>query len=160
MLTVEMLSSKLGLSPWQVRRLIYTLRPVLDGLMVSAKGRPLEISPQAIGILERAMQLRASGVPLNNLAKVLQKELHGTALDSSGKGNEGQGLAQDQAKLVQEVLEAKDALIEELKKERDYWRDLALRLQNQVEELHHLALPAPKKREQAWPWRFLRWFWS
>lgn len=160
MLTVEMLSSRLGLSPWQVRRLIYALRPVLDGLLVSAKGRPLEISPQAIGILERAIQLRAAGVPLNGLAKELQNELQGTALGSPGKEDEGQGLAQEPAKLVQEVLEAKDALIDELKRERDYWRELALRLQNQVEELQRLALPAPKKRGLTWAWRFLRWLWS
>ena len=56
-----LLADRLGLSPWQIRRLIYALRPVLGDLLTSAKGRPLEVSPQAIGILERAVELKASG---------------------------------------------------------------------------------------------------
>jgi len=160
MLTVEMLSSRLGLSPWQVRRLIYALRPVLDGFVVSAKGRPLEINPQAIGILERAIQLRSSGVPLGELAKVLQSELHGTTLSPTEEEDASVSVAQEAAKLVQEVLAAKDALIEELRRERDYWRDLALKLQTQMEELQRLALPAPKEKGLGWARRLLRWFWS
>ena len=147
MLTIGDLSSRLGLSEWQTRRLIYALRPVLQGLLVSAKGRPLEVSPQAIGILERAAQLKASGVPLGGLAEVVQSELGGNGKERSNGDSEEQTLALEPANHLQALLEAKDTLIEELRRDRDHWRDLALKLQEQVEELQRLALPAPRR-----PW--------
>ena len=155
MLTVGDLSSRLGLSEWQTRRLIYALRPVLQGLLVSAKGRPLEVSPQAIGILERAAQLKASGVPLSRLAEVVQSELGGNGKERSNGDSEEQTLALEPANHLQTLLEAKDGLIEELRRDRDHWRDMAIKLQSQVEELQRLALPAPRR---AWwrrlvPWR-------
>jgi len=147
MLTVGDLSSRLGLSEWQTRRLIYALRPVLQGLLVSAKGRPLEISPQAIGIIERAAQLKASGIPLGRLAKVVQSELGGNGKERSNENPEAQTPALEPANHLQALLGAKDALIEELRRDRDHWRDLALGLQEQLEELQRLALPAPRR-----PW--------
>lgn len=159
MLTVETLSSRLGLSPWQVRRLIYALRPVLKGMVVSAKGRPLEVSPQAIGILERALQLKASGVSLNELASVIIEELGETMANIQAGANAPRSLAQEPAKLLQEVLASKEALIEELRRERDYWRELALKLQEQVETLQRVALPAPKEHRPWWARGILRWFW-
>jgi len=145
MLTVGDLSSRLGLSEWQTRRLIYALRPVLQGLLVSARGRPLEISPQAIGILERAAQLKASGIPLGRLAEVVQSELGGNGKERSNGDFEAQTLALEPANHLQALLEAKDALIEELRRDRDHWRDMVLELQKQVEELQRFALPAPRR---------------
>ena len=144
MLTVGDLSSRLGLSEWQTRRLIYALRPVLQDLLVSAKGRPLEVSPQAIGILERAAQLKASGVPLRRLAEVVQSELGGNGKERSNGDFEVQTLALEPASHLQALLEAKDTLIEELRRDRDHWRELALKLQKQVEEFQRLALPRPR----------------
>lgn len=160
MLNVEMLSNRLGLSPWQTRRLIYALRPVLQGMVVSANGRPLEVSPQAIGILERAVQLKARGIPLSRLAKVLQEELQGPGNNEENKENPGAGLAQDPTNLLQALLASKEALVEELRRERDYWRDLALKLQGQVEELQRLALPAPRERRPWWARGIFRWLWA
>jgi len=150
MLTISDLSARLGLSEWQTRRLIYALRPVLRDLLVSARGRPLEVSPQAIGILERAAQLKASGIPLGRLAEVVQGELGGNGKHGNGADPEPQTLALEPANHLQALLEAKDALIEELRRDRDHWRELALRLQTRLEELERLALPAPPRR---------RWFW-
>jgi len=161
MLTVEMLANRLGLSLWQTRRLIYALRPILQGMVVSAKGRPLEVDPQAIGILERAAYLKASGVPLTEVAKVVQRELSPIAEISTDKDIGMQSLAQEPANVMQEVLKAKEALIEELRKERDYWREMALKLQGQVEALQRLALPAPKEDRRPWWARgIFRWLWG
>jgi len=154
MLTIRDLSSRLGLSEWQTRRLIYALRPVLRDLLVSARGRPLEVSPQAIGILDRAAELKASGVPLNRLAQVLQSELGQDGEPGSDRDSGAQALALEPAKHLQDFLEAKDALIEELRRDRDHWRELAMRLERQVEELQRLALPAPRRPWWAW---FARW---
>jgi len=151
MLTVDLLANRLGLSPWQTRRLIYALRPVLGGLLKSAKGRPLEVSPQAIGILERAVELKASGIPLGRLAEVVQSELGGNGKERNNGDSEAQTLALEPASHLQALLEAKDALIEELRRDRDRWRDLAMRLERQVEELQRLALPAPRRRRWWWP---------
>ena len=155
MLTVGDLSSRLGLSEWQTRRLIYALRPVLRDLLVSARGRPLEVSPQAIGILERAAQLKASGIPLGRLAEALRTELGDNGGDRNNGDFNAQALALEPAKHLQALLEAKDALIEELRRDRDHWRELAMRLERQVEELQRLALPAPRRPwwTRLVPWR-------
>jgi len=151
MLTVGDLSSRLGLSEWQTRRIIYALRPVLGDLLTSAKGRPLEVNPQAIGILERAAQLKASGIPLGKLAEVVQSELGGNGKERSNGDSEAQTLALEPANHLQALLEAKNEIIAELRRERDHWRDLALRLEQRVEELQRLALPAPRKKRW-WGW--------
>ncbi|MCS7241020.1 MAG: hypothetical protein NZ651_07245 [Candidatus Bipolaricaulota bacterium] len=49
---------------------------------------------------------------------------------------------------------------EELQRERDYWREMALRLQEQVKELERLALPAPREARPWWGRRLFRWLWS
>lgn len=51
-------------------------------------------------------------------------------------------------------------LIEELERERDYWREMALRLQEQVKELERLALPAPREARPWWGRRLFRWLWG
>ena len=152
MLTIGDLSARLGLSEWQTRRLIYTLRPVLQGLLISAKGKPLQVKPQAIGILDRAAQLKASGVPLTRLAQVLRSELGRDGEPGSDGDSGAQTLALEPAKHLQALLEAKEAMIAELRQDRDKWRDLALKLQSQVEELQRLALPAPRRPWWRW-WR-------
>jgi DNA-binding transcriptional MerR regulator len=152
MLTIDVLADRLGLSPWQTRRLIYALRPVLGDLLKSTKGRPLGISPQAIGILERAAALKASGVPLKGLAEIVQSELSGNGKERDNEQPRVQTTALEPANHLQSLLEAKDALIEELRRDRDHWRELALKLQAQVEGLQRLAIPAPRKKRW-WPWR-------
>ena len=108
------------------------------------------MKPQAIGILDRAAQLKASGVPLARLAQVLKDELGQDGKPGSDGDSGAQTLALEPANHLQALLEAKEALIEELHRDRDYWRELALKLQAQVEELQHRALPAPKRRWWRW----------
>ncbi|MEM1767579.1 MAG: hypothetical protein QXD86_06535 [Candidatus Bathyarchaeia archaeon] len=96
-------------------------------------------------------------MPLGELAKVLQSELHGTALSPTEEEDASASIAQESANLVQEILKAKDTLIEELRRERDYWRDLALKLQSQIEQLQHLALPAPNEKDSGFARRLFRW---
>jgi len=83
----------------------------------------------------------------------VQSELGGNRKERSNGDFEAQNLALEPANHLQALLEAKDALIEELRRDRDHWRELALELQKQVEELQRLALPAPRR-----PWwaKFVR----
>lgn len=60
-------------------------------------------------------------------------------------------LAQEPAKPLQTLLEAKHALIEELQADRDHWRDLAMRLEQRQAELQQAALP-PLRRQRWWSW--------
>jgi hypothetical protein len=53
-----------------------------------------------------------------------------------------------------------ETLVDDLRKERDYWREMALKLQEQVRDLERLALPAPKDRKPWWARGIFRWLWS
>jgi len=157
MLTVEVLSNRLGLSIWQTRRLIYALRPVLQGLLKSTPGQPLEVSPQAIGILERAAQLKASGVALSGLASVVQDELRENG-DERGDGqSEGQALALEHASPLQGLISELRARItdlqvqiEELRRDKLYLQEQLARTLEQLEDLQRRALPPAGSRRWSW----------
>jgi len=75
----------------------------------------------------------------------------GSAATGELAGNQGQ--LDVQLKLLQ-------TLVDDLRKERDYWRDMALKLQEQVRDLERLALPAPKDHKPWWARGIFRWLWS
>jgi hypothetical protein len=58
--------------------------------------------------------------------------------------------------LIEELRRANEAL----QRERDYWRDMALKLHEQVRDLERLALPAPKDHKPWWARGIFRWLWG
>ena len=157
MLTVGVLSNRLGLSIWQTRRLIYALKPVLQGLLKSKPGQPLEVSPQAIGILERAAQLRGSGIPLSGLAAIVQDELGENGNEHGDGQPKLQTLALEHANPPQGLISELRARItdlqtqiEELRRDKLYLQEQLARALEQLEDLQRRALP-PARRWR-WPW--------
>ena len=84
---------------------------------------------------------KAEAISIRQAASRIRDELH--VKDDSGprKSPTDDGLTDPLRELV-----------EELRRERDQWRELALNLQKQVEELTARALPPPRRRWW-WPWR-------
>ena len=156
MLTIDVLSDRMGLSAWQTRRIIYALKPILHGLYRSVPGQPLTVDSNALGILDRAKELRDKGVPLNGLAEVMQEELHSASNGNSEAQNglqvSKQELANQSQELVNELRERVKDLqtrIEELKADKSS-------LANQVKELQTLALPSNSEgRKQLTRWQHL-----
>jgi hypothetical protein len=75
MMTVKEVASRLGLSEWAARRLLYACRPLLKGLQGYGPHGEWLINPQAIPILERAKELRAAGIRLQELCTRLTQEM-------------------------------------------------------------------------------------
>jgi len=142
MLTVDVLSTRIGLSVWQTRRLVYALRPLLQGFLYSKPGQALQIKPDAIGIIECGASLKASGVTLKGLAATLQRELDDTKgkprLEESPPALQDSALGSANARAKVEALTFKVELLEkrvnELENDRDAWQKLALNLQEQLAE--------------------------
>ncbi|MEM1867655.1 MAG: hypothetical protein QXY83_02300, partial [Thermosphaera sp.] len=100
---------------------------------------------------------KTSGLTLDQAAEELAAKIKGKAggervdVERQGDGNGGQ--LNGQLSLLQ-------TLVEDLRRERDYWRELALKLQEQVRELEKLALPAPREHRPWWARGVFRWLWG
>ena len=145
MLTLDVLSKRLAFSEWQTRRLVYALRPLLQGSLASKPGQALQIPSSAIGLFERAAQLKSEGIALGSLAQALQEEMGPTAVEaaSSLDGVNVQPPPLDPATpLAAEpwrvAIAAKDETIRALQAE-------VVHLRGEVERLLPLALPAPRR---------------
>jgi len=147
MLTLDVLSKRLGLSEWQTRRMVYALRPLLQELQTSKPGQALQIPSSSIGVFERAAQLKSEGHSLPTLAKVLQEEMQenskATATPQSTSQEQPlQEHLQESASPLAEpwrlVIEAKNEQLAEM-------RERIAFLEARIEKLEPLALPKPRK---------------
>lgn len=75
MLSVKDIAARLGLSEWGARRLLYACKPLLHGMHGYGSHGEWLISPQAISLLERARELRAQGIRLQDLCSRLASEM-------------------------------------------------------------------------------------
>jgi len=108
-LTVKEVASRLGLSEWAARRLLYACRPLLNELQGYGSHGEWLINPQAIPILERAKELRAQGIRLQELCPRLAQEMksgqNGSPFgDEQACANREQGDAQALIKALQEQI--------------------------------------------------------
>ena len=145
MLTIDVLSKRLAFSEWQTRRLVYALRPLLQGSLTSKPGQALQIPSSAIGLFERAAQLKSEGIALGSLAQALQDEIGQNATKAPSNLDEVnvQAPPLDPATpLASEpwrvAIAAKDETIRELQAE-------VVHLRGEVDRLLPLALPAPSR---------------
>jgi len=159
--TIEELQSILGLTRRQVRERLAALAAhgqLLDGqVRLGPHGRKL----YSVAVLQMLRDLdemsKTSGLTLDQAAEELAAKIKGNVggervdVERQGDGNVGQ--LNGQLALLQ-------TLVEDLRRERDYWRDLALKLQEQVRELEKLALPAPREHKPWWARGIFRWLWG
>jgi DNA-binding transcriptional MerR regulator len=109
MMSVKDVASRLGLSEWAARRLLYACKPLLDGLQGYGSHGEWLINPQAIPILERAKELRAAGIRLQELCSRLAQEMAPSQNGSPLNGEQvcasrEQGDAQALIKALQEQI--------------------------------------------------------
>jgi len=148
--TRQDLARILGLSYKQVRtRLAHLAREgnLLQGQVVKGRNGRLEYTPAVIDLLRDLAPLaQGPGKDNGQAARELAKKIHGNG-DKSGQGQAGNpvNLTGNPEALEVEVRYLKQA-VDDLRRERDSWKELALSLQGQ------LALPSPKW----WWWPFGR----
>lgn len=143
MTTIDEVASALGLSVRGVRLRVDALRGVIDTHLGQGENNRLLFDGEALALLRRLEELRQTkSISIRQAASRIREEL-----DGDGIG----GLRQ--SKLSTASSDPLRELVEELREERDQWRNLALKLQTQVEELTARALPRPRRR---WWWPFGR----
>jgi len=167
--SIENLQRTLGLTRRQVRERLAALASqgnLLDGqVRIGPRGKKF-YSVAVLDMLRNLDELaRTHGVSLDQAAGELLAKIRGMAdgkeTDNqavAGSGSSGE-LAGNQGQLDVQ-LKLLQTLVDDLRKERDYWRDLALKLQEQVRDLERLALPAPKDRKPWWARGIFRWLWG
>jgi DNA-binding transcriptional MerR regulator len=174
MLTIEDVAATLGITERGVRLRVDLLSDILDAHLRRGPKNQLLFDDSALAVLKRFEEVRRTrGLPLRQVARVLRDELgsrltkdeeNTTAQSASERDLEDTSnkvsVAVAEVEASQELPWAVKKLVEELEKERDYWRNLALKLQEQVRDLERLALPAPREQRPWWARGIFRWLWS
>jgi hypothetical protein len=174
MLTIEDVAATLGITERGVRLRVDLLSDILDAHLRRGPKNQLLFDDSALAVLKRFEEVRRTrGLPLRQAARVLRGEL-GSGLTKDGENTTVQSaserdledtsnkvsVAVAEVEASQELPWAVKKLVEELEKERDYWRNLALKLQEQVRDLERLALPAPREQRPWWARGIFRWLWG
>jgi DNA-binding transcriptional MerR regulator len=174
MLTIEDVAATLGITERGVRLRVDLLSDILDAHLRRGPKNQLLFDDSALAVLKRFEEVRRTrGLPLRQAARVLRGEL-GSGLTKDGEDTTAQSasernledtsnkvsVAVAEVEASQELPWAVKKLVEELEEERDYWRNLALKLQEQVRDLERLALPAPREQRPWWARGIFRWLWS
>jgi hypothetical protein len=174
MLTIEDVAATLGITERGVRLRVDLLSDILDAHLRRGPKNQLLFDDSALAVLKRFEEVRRTrGLPLRQAARVLREEFgsgwtkdgeNTMAQSASGKDVEDTSnkvsVAIAEVEASQELPWAVKKLVEELEKERDYWRNLALKLQEQVRDLERLALPAPREQRPWWARGIFRWLWG
>ncbi len=100
--------------------------------------------------------MREELIPISNVNARKTEETLTSSLPTEALENEEASNSWALKLLIEELRKSN----EELRKERDKWQELALRLQNRVEELERLALPSPKDQKPWWARGIFRWLWG
>ena len=145
MLTMEQAAAAVGVSPRQLRRRVEATRPLLPPFIRRGEKNRVLLDPGAVEILRAVEDRRASGATLTDATAWVAVSMRGEQGSEQGRGRERTGKPETTHSGEAAVLRE---LVEDLRHDRDHWRALALRLQDQV-----LALPAPRRR---WFGRFRR----
>jgi len=139
MATIREVAQALGLSERAVRLRIDALDGVLDAYLRRGRNNELVFTGEAIAILRRLEELRQTeAIPIRQAAARIREELGGNGVEPPRQtlsNPSAEALARENALLRE--------MVEELRKDRDHWRQLALSLQ--------AALPAPRRRRW-WGW--------
>jgi len=143
--TIEDVARVLGVSVRGVRLRVDALDGVLDAHLRQGENNRILFNGESLAILRRLEELRQStSTSIRQAASRIRQELEDNSTTPLRRTTSGStsnpsvdAVARENA-LLREMLD-------ELKRDRDHWRDLAERLQ--------LALPAPKRRRRWWPFR-------
>jgi len=143
---IEELKQATGYTDSQVRDRLGLLSPILGEDLHRGKRGMILVGDKILAALRRMAELESQGLS--------PREAQGRILEELGNGHKDGETTFAQGRLRLPEVAVLRELVEELRRDRDHWRDMALKLQEQVEELQRLALPAPRR-----PWwrRFAPW---
>jgi len=134
MQTIERVAASLGLSVRAVRLRRDSLDGTLDAHIKRGAKNELLFTGEALAILRRVEDLRHSAsCSVRQAVDVVCGEMQGNS-DSVSRQPESSSTA-SAAEL--------QSMIEDIRRDRDVWRDLAMKLQDKI-----LALPAPRPRRR------------
>jgi len=144
---IEELKRATGYTDSQVRDRLGLLSPILGEDLHRGKRGKILVGDKILATLRRMAELESQGLS--------PREAQGRILEELGNGHKDGGSTFAQGRPRSPDVAILRELVEELRRDRDHWRELAMRLERQVEELQRLALPAPRRPWWAWlaPWR-------
>lgn len=133
MITMEEAAKAVGLSDRQLRRRIEVCRPLLAPFIRRGDKNRVLLDHGAVQVLRAIEDRRATGATLEAAMSYVADSINseqGSELEPTSRQTEAASL---------DVAILRD-VIEDLRRDRDEWRTLAIKLQNQQ------ALPAPRRR--------------
>lgn len=137
MATISEVARILGLSERAVRLRLDALDGAIDVYLRRGPNNTLEFTGEAIGILRRLEELRRThGIPIRQAAAIVREELQGNGEKPQRQTTSNPSALEVEVRYLRE-------LVEELRRDRDHWREMALSLQ--------AVLPAPRPRRRWWP---------
>ncbi|HDI11456.1 MAG TPA: hypothetical protein ENF77_03905 [Candidatus Acetothermia bacterium] len=137
MATIGEVARILGLSERAVRLRLDALDGAIDAYLRRGPNNTLEFTGEAIGILRRLEELRRThGIPIRQAAAIVREELLGNGEKPQRQTTSNPSALEVEVRYLRE-------LVEELRRDRDHWREMALSLQ--------AALPAPRPKRRWWP---------
>ena len=139
---IEELKQATGYTDSQVRDRLGLLSPILGEDLHRGKRGKILVGDKILATLRRMAELESQGLS--------PREAQGRILEELGNGHKDGETTSAQGRPRSPEVAVLRELVEELRRDRDHWRDMALKLQEQVEELQRLALPAP--RRPWWTW--------
>jgi len=163
MLTVQELAGLLGTTTRGVRFRLELLGDMVSPYLHRGTKNEVLVDQAGVALLQRLEDLRkARQLTLRQAVQILKDEREENEVNAvrepmsniTSNSDPGESWA------VKTLIEELRRVNESLQRERDYWRDLALKLQEQVRDLERLALPAPKDRKPWWARGIFRWLWS
>jgi hypothetical protein len=151
MLSVKDVANRIGLSEWGARRLLYACKPLLDGLQAHGSHGEWLISPQAIGMLERAKDLRSQGIKLQEICSRLASEMPNHSNES--RATQVQTSTSQEQDNVQALTRVFEQQIEYLKSENMWLRN---KLDETLTKVPALPAPQPDSLHTINRWQALR----
>lgn len=136
MQTIEGVAQSLGLSVRAVRLRRDALDGVLDAHVKRGEKGALLFTGEALAILRRVEDLRrGESISIRQAVERVRGEMQGNGVEASRHRESSGASSSPELTVLQNV-------IEDLRADRDHWRDLALSLRDQI------ALPSPRR----WTW--------
>ena len=127
--SINDLQDILGYTSDQLRLRIEKLKPILTETVRRGENNKILVTNNGLEILRRAKQLEESNIPLNEIPDKLEKEMDQNQESVSAKSTEtDRNLVEEKDKRIKDL----QARIEELKEDKQYWRNHAEELQQKL----------------------------
>ena len=134
MLTMEQAASAVGLSDRQLRRRIEVCRPLLAPFIRRGDKNRVLLDHGAVQVLRAIEDRRATGATLEAAMSYVSDSIN------SEQGSELELTSRQTSEASSPDIAILRDVIEDLRRDRDEWRTLAIKLQDQH------ALPSPRRR--------------